>query len=310
MADKYRLITRGDLDGVVSAALLKSQGIVDEIVFAEPGDVQQGKVPVTERDVLANLPYVPSAHLVFDHHASELERIGGQKPANLVLDPNKSSAARVVYEHYGGKTGFPKVSDDLMYAVDEADMAQFSEFEQVFEPTGWTLLNYILDPRTGLDRLPFKTKPDDLRRKLIDWVLTQKPEDILKKGELKERVERYFDEEAKAKEQIKRNATVNGNLVVVDFRKEPSLHALNRFVIYTMYPKQNISMTVTSDAAKGLVVFAVGRSILNQSSKTHVGNLMLQYGGGGHAGAGTCRVAPDQADRVLGELVARITTDG
>lgn len=310
MAEKYRVITRGDLDGVVAAALLKSRGMVGEVVFAEPNDIQSGRMNVTGKDILANLPYAPAAYLVFDHHASELERLGGQQPANLVLEPEKSSAARVVYEHYGGKSAFPRVSDDLMHAVDEADMAQFTEFEQVFEPTGWTLLNYILDPRTGLDRVGLRTGPEEFRRKLIDIVLSKKPEDILKQGEVKERVDRYFDEEAKGKDQIKRNATVHGNLVVVDFRKEPTIHAVNRFVIYTMYPKQNISMTVTHDRASDRTVFAVGRSIVNQSSKTDVGKLMLAYGGGGHSGAGTCRVAHDQAERVMGELISRINADG
>ena len=309
MAEKYRVMTRGDLDGVVSAALLKSQGLVSEITFAEPNEVQSGKLPVTDKDILANLPYMPSAHLAFDHHASEVERLG-QKPANLVLDPAASSAARVIWAHYGGKGAFPRVPQELMESVDAADAAQYTEFEEVFEPTGWVLLGYILDPRTGLDELKFKTSPDDLRRKLVDMVLVKSPDDILKQSDVKERVERYFEEEAKAREQVKRNATVHGNLVVVDFRTETTIHPVNRFVIYTMYPKQNISMTVTSEPATSRTVFAVGRSILNPTSKTHVGNLMLQYGGGGHAGAGTCRVANDQAERVMGELVARITADG
>lgn len=308
MAEKHRLLTRGDLDGIVSAALLRSQGLVGDVVFVEPNEIQSGRVPVTGGDVLANLPYVPAAHLAFDHHASELERLGGTKPQNLVLDPAKSSAARVIYDHYGGGQAFPKVSDDLMYAVDEADAAQYTEFEQVYEPTGWVLLSYIVDPRTGLDRLAFKTAPDELRRKLVEWVLTKDPDDILKRGEMKERVERYFEEEAAAKVQIKRNATIHGNLVVVDLRRERQIHPANRFVVYTMYPKQNMSMAVTTDS--GRTVFAVGRSIVNLSSRTHVGDLMLKYGGGGHAGAGTCRVAEGEAERVMGELISAITTDG
>jgi nanoRNase/pAp phosphatase (c-di-AMP/oligoRNAs hydrolase) len=37
---------------------------------------------------------------------------------------------------------------------------------------------------------------------------------------------------------------------------------------------------------------------------------MLSYGGGGHENAGTCQVENDDAERVLNELIEKITADG
>lgn len=309
MPQTYRLITRNDFDGLVCAVLVRSLGLVDEIAFAHPKDMQDGRVAVSERDITANLPYAPGVHLAFDHHASEAVRVG-PPPPNLVLDPEKPSAARVVYEHYGGKKAFPSVSAEMLAAVDEADAAGYTEFEQIFEPSGWNLLNYILDPRTGLSRLPFRKDQDAMVRELADACLRMSIDEILALPDVKERVDRYFEEAAKARDQIKRDATVHRNLVVIDLRNESTIHAVNRFVVYTMFPKQNISLTALRAEAPDTVVLAVGRSILNPTSNTHIGELMLRYGGGGHAGAGTCQVPSGEADDVMRQLIERITADG
>ena len=92
----YRLLTRSDMDGLVCAVLLKEMGMLGEIVFHHPKDVQDGKVAVTERDILTNLPYVHGCGLCFDHHASEGMRNSGRPTPNYILKPEAKSAARVV----------------------------------------------------------------------------------------------------------------------------------------------------------------------------------------------------------------------
>ena len=76
MAEQYRLVTRSDFDGHACGVLLKEQGLIDEIVFAHPKDVQDGVFEITGRDITTNLPYSANAHLAFDHHASETVRVG------------------------------------------------------------------------------------------------------------------------------------------------------------------------------------------------------------------------------------------
>ncbi len=305
---KYRLVTRSDFDGLVCAVLLKELGILDDIKFVHPKDMQDGKVEVSSRDITTNVPYVPGVHLAFDHHLSETVRVK-ERPENHIIDPKALSAARVVYDHFGGKAKF-KISDELMAAVDKADAAQFSK-DEILDPTGWVLLNYLMDPRTGLGRFrEFRISNYQLMMDLIDACLTKTVDEILAMPDVAERVALYREQEARAKEQIVRCSTRHKNLVVLDLREEEPIWATNRFAIYALYPECNISIHVLWGLKKQNTVFAVGKSILDRSSKTNVGELMLGYGGGGHNAAGTCQVDNDQAPSVLAKLVEKITADG
>lgn len=306
---KYRLVTRSDFDGLVCAVLLNELGLVDEIKFVHPKDMQDGKIEITGRDITTNLPYVPGVHLAFDHHLSETFRNPGERPEHII-DPAAPSAARVVYEYYGGKSRFPASFDEMMTAVDKADSAQFTK-EEILEPKGWVLLNYLMDSRTGLGRFrEFRVSNYQLMMDLIKYCRHHGIDEILQLPDVKERVDLYFEHAERAQEQIKRCATVHKNLVVLDLRNEETIWATNRFMIYALYPEQNISIHVMWGVQKQNTVFATGKSILNRSSKTNIGELMLQYGGGGHENAGTCQIANDQADVVLHKLIARITADG
>ena len=310
MTTRYRLVTRSDFDGLVCAVLLKHLGILDEIKFVHPKDMQDGKVEVSERDITTNVPYVPGVHLAFDHHASETKRIT-DRPKNHIIDPHAPSAARVVYDYYGGKPKFGEaISDEMMVAVDKADSAQFSR-DEILEPQGWVLLNYLMDARTGLGRFrEFRISNYQLMMQLIDACLQHSVAEILEMPDVKERVELYSAHEPQAREQIKRCATVHKNLVVLDLRNEEVIHPANRFLIYALFPQCNISIHQMWGLKKQNTVFATGKSILDRGSKTVVGELMLRYGGGGHDAAGTCQVDNDQSERVLGELIAEITRDG
>lgn len=310
MADnKYRLVTRSDFDGLVCAVLLNELDLIDEITFVHPKDMQDGKVPITGRDITTNLPYVPAAHLAFDHHESETIRNTGERP-NHIISATAPSAARVVYDHYGGKKAFPRISDDMMAAVDKADSAQYNR-DEVLNPTGWTLLNYLMDSRTGLGRFrDFRISNYALMMDLIKYCRDHSIKQILALPDVHERVELYHEHAEKAKAQIQRCATVHKNLVVLDLRSEETIYATNRFMIYALFPQTNISIHQMWGLAKQNTVFATGKSILDRSSKTNVGELMLQYGGGGHQAAGTCQVANDQAETVLKALIAKINADG
>jgi nanoRNase/pAp phosphatase (c-di-AMP/oligoRNAs hydrolase) len=310
MSDKkYRLITRADFDGVVSGGLLIELNMIDDILFVEPKDMQDGKIAVTENDITTNLPYVEGVHLCFDHHLSETIRIGEKE--NLIIDPDKPSAARVVYEHFGGEKAFPGISLELMDAVDQADSADYTE-EDILAPGPWTLLNFMLDPRTGLSKFAdFNISNEQLMKDMMQYCRHHPVEEILKIPDVEERLHIYEYNEEFAELQIRRCATVYTKLVVVDLRDEEIVYPGNRFTVYAAFPACNISIQILPHADDAsLTVLATGKSILNRSSKTNVGALMLEYGGGGHNAAGTCRVPNADVKRVLGELVERINADG
>ena len=308
MTLKYRLVTRSDFDGLVCAVLLKKLDLIEEIKFVHPKDMQDGRVPVNDRDITTNLPYVDGVYLAFDHHSSETLRVGPKD--NHIIDPHAASAARVVFLHYGGKERFHDVPEDMMEAVDKADSAQFSQ-EEILNPTGWVLLNYLMDARTGLGRFrEFRISNYDLMMRLIDACLNHSVEEILALPDVKERVDLYRDHEAKFRDQLQRCSTVHGKLVVLDLRNEETIFAGNRFMIYALYPQCNISIHVLWGLKKQNTVLACGKSIIDRSSKTNVGEEMLEYGGGGHDAAGTCQVENDKADEALLDLIRKINADG
>jgi nanoRNase/pAp phosphatase (c-di-AMP/oligoRNAs hydrolase) len=306
---KYRLVTRSDFDGLVCAVLLKDMNMIDDIKFVHPKDMQDGKVEITDRDITTNLPYVAGAYMVFDHHLSETIRNEGQR-ANHIIEPEAMSAARVVYNYYGGRERFPKIAEDMMEAVDKADAAQFS-VDEILKPSGWVLLNYLMDPRTGLGRFrTFRISNYQLMMDLIDCCKDMSIGEIMELPDVKARVDLYFEQEELFREQLRRCSKIYKNLIVLDLREEEVIHAGNRFMIYALYPQCNISIHILWGFQKQNTVFAVGKSIVNRSSKTNIGELMLKYGGGGHHAAGTCQIEHDRAEPVLKELIAKITHDG
>ena len=307
--EKCRLVTRSDFDGLVCAALLKELGILDEISFVHPKDMQDGLLEITERDITTNLPYVPGVRLAFDHHESETLRLE-QTAENHIILPGALSAARVVYDYFGGAERFSLVSESLMEAVDKADSALFS-LDEIRTPSGWILLSFLMDPRTGLGRFrDFRISNYELMMELIDACLESSVEEILAMPDVVERVELYQEHAVAAQAQLLECSSVHDNLVVVDLRDEDVIHPTNRFMVYALHPRCNISIHVLWGLAEQNTVFAMGKSIVDRSSETDIGALMLSYGGGGHEAAGTCQVDNAKADRVLAELIERVNVDG
>lgn len=298
------------MDGLVCGVILKELGLIDDVTFAHPKDMQDGLVEVGPNDITTNLPYVEGVYLAFDHHASEVERVGEQKD-NHVIDETAPSAARVVYDYFGGAAKMPDISEEMMDAVDKADSAAFSK-EEILNPEGWVLLSFIMDARTGLGRFrDFNISNYQLMMQLIDVCIEHQTIDsILELPDVKERVDLYYEQQLKFRQQIERCSVVHKNLVVLDLRKEDTIWAGNRFVIYALFPQCNISIHVLWGKNKQNTVLAIGKSILNKTSKTHVGKLCLEYGGGGHQAAGTCQIENLRAEETLHEIIDRINADG
>ncbi|MGX9419203.1 exopolyphosphatase [Vibrio sp. RC27] len=306
---KYRLVTRSDFDGLVCAVLLKQQGLIDDIKFVHPKDMQDGIVEITPNDIVTNLPYVEDCHLTFDHHLSETIRNKGAKD-NHIIDPDAPSAARVVWRYYGGLDTFPVEWVEMMEAVDKGDSAQFNR-DEVLNPQDWNLLNFLMDARTGLGRFrEFRISNYALMMDLIDYCKNHSIEEILALPDVKERIELYREHEMLFQQQILNCSTVHNNLVLLDLTNEETIYAGNRFTIYALFPDCNISIHKMWGFQKQNIVFATGKSIFDRGCKTNVGELMLGYGGGGHVAAGTCQIAIEKADTVQQELIDTITSAG
>jgi nanoRNase/pAp phosphatase (c-di-AMP/oligoRNAs hydrolase) len=282
-------------------------GILDSIKFVHPKDVQDGKVELSENDITTNLPFDPRVGLAFDHHESEVSRLEPvETEGKLIIDPNARSAARVVYNYYGGKEKLPRITEELMAAVDKGDSADFS-LDEILDPKGWVLLHYLMDPRTGLGRFhTFRISNYDLMMELIGYCLDHNIDEILELPDVKERVDLYFEQAELFKAQLRRIAKVEGKVVVLDLRNEEVIHAGNRFMIYALYPETQISVHVAWGFQKQNTAVMIGKSIVNRGSKVDIGELCLKYGGGGHNNAGTCQLDNDKVDATLPEIIAAL----
>ena len=307
MEEKRRLVTRSDFDGLACAMMLRDLDLVDEIKFVHPKDVQDGKIELTKSDITTNLPYDPRVGLAFDHHESEMDRLKAiETGGKLIIDPKARSAARVVYDYYGGKKTFKKISDELMAAVDKGDSADFT-IDEILNPKGWVLLHYLMDARTGLGRFhQFRISNYDLMMELIQYCMDHTIDEILELPDVKERVDLYFEQSEQFVAQLKRIAKVYDKVVVLDLRNEEVIHAGNRFMIYALYPETQISVHVAWGFRKQNTAVMIGKSIVNKASNVDIGELCLKYGGGGHHNAGTCQLDNDEVDKQLPDIIAAL----
>lgn len=299
-----RLVTRSDFDGLACAMMLKELKLIDDIKFVHPKDVQDGKIELSENDITTNLPYDPRVGLAFDHHESEAD-LNKAKETNgkLIIDPNAKSAARVVYDYYGGASKFPRLSKELLDAVDKGDSASFT-IDEILNPTKWVLLHYIMDPRTGLGRFhDFKISNYDLMMELIDNCRNLTIDEIMELSDVKERTKLYFEQAELFKAQLKRIVKVCGKVAVIDLRSEDIIYAGNRFMVYAMYPETEISIHVAWGFKKQNTAVMIGKSIVNKNSNADIGMLCLAYGGGGHKNAGTCQLDNDVVDKELPKII-------
>jgi nanoRNase/pAp phosphatase (c-di-AMP/oligoRNAs hydrolase) len=305
-----RLVTRSDFDGLACGALLLEAGIINSYEFVHPKDLQDGLVKITENDVLANVPFVEGCGLWFDHHSSEMERNAakGNFKGQCRVAP---SCARIIYEYYGGAEKFPQFGE-LMEAVDKVDSGNLTR-EEILNPQGWILIGFIMDPRTGLGRFrDFTVSNYQLMKNLLRACHGMSTDQILDLPDVVERIELYEDQQKKFMDMVKADTRIEKDVIITDLRSiNHPIYAGNRFLIYSLYPEQNISVWIT--AAKGEAgsseagcSVAVGHSILNRSSKVDVGSLMLKHGGGGHKMVGTCQFYSDvesKLEKLLDEIV-------
>ncbi len=309
MSDKMRLVTRSDFDGLVCAMILKECNLIEDIKFVHPKDVQDGKIELYNTDITTNLPYDQRVFMCFDHHESELTRNKEMKDRNnWHIDGHAKSAARVVYDYYK-KEGYAleHISDEIMTAVDKGDSADFTE-DEILNPKDWVLMNFLMDTRTGLGRFhDFRISNYDLMMELIDYCVNHSIKEVLELPDVKERVDLYMEQSERFKAQLKEISHMDGKVIVVDQKAAgDTIYAGNRFMIYALYPEAEISVHVAWGFKKQNTAVMIGKSIINRSSKFNIGELCLEYGGGGHANAGTCQIDNDKIDSVLPEIISRI----
>jgi nanoRNase/pAp phosphatase (c-di-AMP/oligoRNAs hydrolase) len=308
MENKMRLVTRSDFDGLVCAMILRELEIIGDIKFVHPKDVQDGKVDITSNDITTNLPFDPRVGIAFDHHESELARNDIDAIQDQYICRVAKSAARVVYEYYGGAENIKSVSPEMMDAVDKGDSADFT-VDEILHPTGWVLMDFLMDARTGLGRFHnFRISNYDLMMELIDYCVNHNIDQVLELPDVKERVDLYFEQQELFKQQLRDIVVIHDKVAVIDLRPLETIYAGNRFMVYAMWPEIEMSIHVAWGFKKQNTAVMIGKSIINKAGTMDIGELCLEYGGGGHPNAGTCQLDNDKVDAELPNIIAMLNT--
>ncbi|MDR1389117.1 MAG: exopolyphosphatase [Treponema sp.] len=299
-----RLLTRSDFDGLACGALLMHLGIIDEFKFVHPKDIQDGLVQAGPGDILANVPFIQGCKLWFDHHYSETERPG--KGVHFEgVSVKAPSCARVIYDYYGGDKTLGRFKEMIGF-VDRVDSAALT-VDEITNPGGWILLGFIMDPRTGLGRFhDFTVGNYELMTILAKSCVDKNIDEILAMSDVKERIQKYHEQNDLFKKMLVEVCAVQKNVIVADLRNTSVIYAGNRFLLYTLFPEQNISVWIVAGRDNRNVVITVGYSVINRTAAVNVGSLMLHYGGGGHVQVGTCQVSSADADRVIAEIIEKV----
>jgi hypothetical protein len=297
-----RLVTRPDLDGLTCAVLLSECETIEAVELVHPQDVSERRVSIGAGDVLANVPYHPACGMWFDNHL--LTDPKAMPPAGFKGRYGKApSAARLVYEHYAPTHPGIARHEKLVAETDRLDSAQLT-LEDVVSPSGYVLLGFTLDPRTGLGSLReyFDVLLPALRRKPI--------EAVLELPVVRERATRMRDQDQAFKDAALAHSRLEQNVVLTDFRPLDPIPVGNRFLIFTLFPQASVAVRLQLGPDRERVAVSAGRSILNRGSKANIGVLMSLYGGGGHPGAGACLLPPSTADAQVAEIVGALQRNG
>jgi nanoRNase/pAp phosphatase (c-di-AMP/oligoRNAs hydrolase) len=296
-----RLVTRGDLDGLTCAVLISLNEAVEDFLLAHPQDITDGRLDVQPTDILANLPYHPRCALWFDHHMHTAT------PAAPPPDFRGSfgeapSAARLVYEYYGGEEKMPQLAD-VVRETDRLDSADLTA-QDILAPAGYIQLGLTLDSRTGLGTF------EDYFFTLMALLLRNTPvKEILAHPQVNKRCEVMAQEDAAFREALRDHSTVDGNVVITDFRDIDHPPIGNRFLVYALYPEVNVSVRLHWGPGREYPMLLVGHSVLNRTCRTNVGELCARYGGGGHRGAGSVPLM-DEPDQQVQLIVAELKANG
>ncbi|MDR0354675.1 MAG: exopolyphosphatase [Deltaproteobacteria bacterium] len=296
-----RLVTRSDFDGLACGALLKEAGLIDAYQFVHPKDIQDGLVQVGPNDILANVPYANGVGMWFDHHTSEGERLGSISYRGM--SRVAPSCARVIYDFLGGASRYSSHWDPMMAAVDKVDSANLT-VQEIEYPTGWILIGFLMDPRTGLGRFHnFRISNYNLMETMMEMCRTMTAEQMLMDPDVKERSDLYFSQASYYANMLRQCSKLRGQVLVIDLRDQTTIYPGNRFLPYTLYPECKVSIHVTWGREANNVALAMGNSIINRDSQANLGSIALHFGGGGHESVATCQVDNGAIDETLETII-------
>ncbi len=292
------------MDGIVCAALLTATGLVDTVEMVNIKDISDGKVRITDNDIICNLPFHPDAYLWFDHHSSETRRTPPIPPDYRGAFNLAPSTAGVVYQYFVPFHPQLQKFEGLVRDTDILDGADLTK-EEVLNPQGNILLGLLLDPRTGIGNdVAHREEYEVWKAQMPDLLCEHSTDEILAMPLAQKWRQIYQDNLEQAIEVLLECSRLDDNVIISDFRGV-QVPPVSRFILYTLpdLAAGNISVQISYGEQGVWNEIAVGHSIFNRSSMVDVGDLCAWYGGGGHRTVGVCRPSEEDTEQVLREII-------
>jgi len=297
-----RIVTRGDFDSLISSVLLSLTHKIDDVLITNPYEIRTG-IEITENDIVANLPYHKNCGYWFDHHYNEED--SAQKADFNGFFKIAPSCSRVIFEYYQDKNNI-HLYEKIVEIADKIDSGQFS-VDEITNPYGWFLIERTLhafDPTGSLGNY------GEYFESLMEWIKTISLSEILLSDDVQQRIEHVRSEHKLFVSALRECTRIDGNVIITDSRKLRYFPNGNRYLIYTMYPEQNVSISIFNKRNTDISIIFCGHSIFKRTCNSDVNSILRKYNGSGRMSAGTCVVKQNEANNILNSIVDELKKNG
>jgi len=286
-----RIITRPDFDGLVCAVFIKAAlGKDIPVLWVEPDAIRHCGLEVRQGDIIANLPWKSGCSIWFDHHVTN--RIDEKFEGVYEIAP---SAAGLIYTYYNDR--FKRDFGALSAAADKIDSANLT-VEEVLRPEDnpYLLLSMTIKNRAECEKHYWD--------RLCDLFLENGIEDVMKDGDVKARCDEVIRENSEYREHLSKRTQIDRGVALTDFSDLMIAPQGNRFLVYALYPETHVAVKIRRDYHEtDSVIVSVGHSIFNRTCNVNTGFLLSRFGGGGHRGAGACKMKISLMEKALPEIM-------
>jgi oligoribonuclease NrnB/cAMP/cGMP phosphodiesterase (DHH superfamily) len=310
-----QIVTHGDFDGIVSAALVGLWTRQEFVFFTGPESLRGN--PLGAKDIVCDLPHpAREVRAWFDHHQGnidEAKQMGWSAGEGAAYEA--PSAARVIFEHLKGQVNFPEHVSATVDATDRVDSMAYATIDEWLAETPENVIN-------GTIFLPGEDIKDARKYlwRLVSMVRRHPLGEIVEFAEVIERHRRAAEHAKRAAETIARvgEAIAGGEICVLDFSEMKVTPRFSKNLAYTVFPRARAVLSLapvvqggrkTNDLRLSLSLnpFVSGQEAHNCAAILD----QLEIGGGHVAAAGGKITASSKDERLRAkakvlEVIARL----
>ena len=288
-----RVVADGDLDGLLSAAILKRVWNDAEVRFSHPAEIRRGDVDefIHEKTAVVDLPFHPNCGLHIDHHLTnkptELQLLEADERGCKIIWDSALSAARVCFDTFREIVDLADI-EQWMDMVDKLDGGKISREE--------FLSNH---PIVWIGRIMDASEPELCALLLTEITGGASPDALMHVEEIHEKVRMAKDEFSRLQSMVDGCSEIVDRMAIV--RLDGKGVRTNGYLITAHFGELcDACIIVHGNAAPSEHQWPLSASFYSNSFLHKEGGLFdlttlataFDVDGGGHANACGCRIQP------------------